>query len=195
MDAAQNVIRVGGTRTGKTHLATVLGVAAIHQGNRLRFCNAVDLVNQLERDKQQGEAGNMARQLVQTDAVILDGLGYLPFPTSGGALLYRLISQLDEKTSLTDTTNLCFAEWGGRVRRCQNDHRPARSHHATLYYPGNRERFLPLKAAQKIPDGSSSSRRDPRGGGRISGHRLYLWQRPRVKFDRLTGVVRFSRCR
>ena len=111
MDQAYNLILVGGTGTGKTHLATALSVAAIHQGKRVRFYNAVDLVNQLDKEKQQGKAGNLAKQLSGMDAVILDELGYLPFPESGGALLFHLISHLYEKTSLIITTNLNFAEW------------------------------------------------------------------------------------
>lgn len=70
----------------------------------------MDLVNQLEREKQQGKAGNLAKQLLHMDTVILDELGYLPFPDSGGALLFHLISQLYEKTSLI-ITNLSFGEW------------------------------------------------------------------------------------
>ena len=111
MEQAYNLIFVGGTGTGKTHLATALAIAAIHQGKRVRFYNAVDLVNQLDKEKQQGKAGNLAKQLTAIDAVILDELGYLPFPESGGALLFHLISHLYEKTSLIITTNLNFAEW------------------------------------------------------------------------------------
>jgi len=89
MEQAYNLILVGGTGTGKTHLATAISITAIHQGKRVRFYNAVDLVNQLDKEKQQGKAGNLAKQLTAMDAVILDELGYLPFPASGGALLFH----------------------------------------------------------------------------------------------------------
>lgn len=72
MGEAHNLILVGGTGTGKTHLATAMGVAAIHQGKRVRFYNAVDLVNELEREKQAGKTGRMARKLIQVDAAIVD---------------------------------------------------------------------------------------------------------------------------
>jgi DNA replication protein DnaC len=107
----ENVLVVGNSGTGKTHLACALAFAACAQGQRVRFFTATGLVTQLLEKREERSLEKAQRQLERMDLLVLDELGYVPFSKSGGEVLFEVVSRAYERTSLIVTTNLPFESW------------------------------------------------------------------------------------
>jgi DNA replication protein DnaC len=112
IDQHYNCCLIGNAGTGKTHLATALGLAACRQGKRVRFFTAAGLVNQLEEVHQQHRLDRFLSQLDRADLLICDELGYLSFSRAGAELLFQVFADRYERRSLLITSNLAFGDWG-----------------------------------------------------------------------------------
>ena len=108
---AKNIIFMGRSGTGKTHLATGLGMAACNQGMRVRFVTGCGLVNELVEAREEKDLSRIIRRYVNYDVLILDELGYVPFSKEGAELLFQILTERHERKSVIITTNLGFADW------------------------------------------------------------------------------------
>ncbi|GGE53522.1 ATP-binding protein [Pullulanibacillus camelliae] len=108
----ENLILYGGVGTGKTYLATLITLNAIHSfGIRVKFFTVASLVNKLIEANRQGNLNKLMKQIEKLDLLILDELGYIPLNKEGAELLFQVISMCYETKSIVITTNLQFGQW------------------------------------------------------------------------------------
>lgn len=111
LDERENVLLVGPSGTGKSHLATALGMAACAQGRRVRFFRVTELITQLLEAKEERQLLRYRQALSKLDLLVLDELGYVPASKAGAELLFDVIATAYERHSLIVTTNLPFENW------------------------------------------------------------------------------------
>lgn len=111
IEEKKNILCIGAVGTGKTYLATALGVKACSQGKRVRFYRAVDLCTELAEKHRSGGLGKALKQLQKLDLIILDEVGYIPFDKTSSQLLFNVLSNAYEQQSIIVTSNLEFGRW------------------------------------------------------------------------------------
>ena len=111
IDKRENVLLIGNSGTGKTHLACAVAFSACMHGRRVRFSTVTGLVTELLESREDRTLHRLHRQLERHQLLVLDELGYLPFSKAGGELLFEVVSHAYERQSLLVTTNLPFENW------------------------------------------------------------------------------------
>ena len=111
LEARENILLIGNSGTGKSHLATALGFAACTQGRKVRFWSATALVTHMLELREQRDLKQFLTQIEKLELLVLDELGYVPFSKDGAELLFEVVSRAYERLSLIVTTNLPFEQW------------------------------------------------------------------------------------
>lgn len=112
IDNAMNIIAIGSSGTGKTHVCDALGLAACEQSRRVRRYTAIELVSELEEAQEQHQLHRWLRRFAAVELVVIDELGYMPISQHGADLLFQALSERHERRSVIVNTNLAFSEWG-----------------------------------------------------------------------------------
>ena len=113
IERKENLILYGPVGTGKSHLATAIGIEACNRGKRVKFFRTAALVNMLTDAKANGELRKVMKQIEKCELLVCDEWGYIPFEKDGAQLLFQVISDCYEKRSVIVTTNLEFSKWNG----------------------------------------------------------------------------------
>jgi len=152
LERKENLLLLGNSRTGKTHIALALGLVACQRGHRVRFTTAAALVSELVEARDEKHLQRFQKQLAADELLVVDELGFVPLSKSGAELLFEIFSQRYERASVLVTGNLPFDEWteifaSDRLTGALLDRLPSCSH------PGDERRQLPpeAKPTQKEP--------------------------------------------
>ena len=146
VDRRENIIALGPSGVGKTHVANGIGLAACQHGIKTRFATAAAIVHELIEARDEKRLLRLQKQLASHELLIIDELGFVPLSKTGAELLFELISQRYERGATIITSNLPFDEWTATFGRGTSDRRAPRPSDPSRPHPGNERPILPPRA-------------------------------------------------